>query len=78
MTSQLLTSELSILIQESKRKNPDLRTVGHYFEGDEVPDADFLTRLLKSHLMTLNLCHRRLSPKLLQVCGNFAVDVFPF
>ena len=49
MTAQLLTSELSTLIQESKRKNPDLRAVRFVFTGVTTMVVDVVYRLPKSH-----------------------------
>ena len=49
MTAQLLTSELSTLIQESKRKNPDLRAVRFVFTAVAAMVADVVYRLPKNH-----------------------------
>ena len=46
MTAQLLTSELSTLVQESKRKNPDLRAAAE----KSLNDLKNLPRTSEAHI----------------------------
>lgn len=48
MTAQLLTNELSSLIQESKRRNQDLRNVSHSVILGKVYNAEFQKAAEKS------------------------------
>lgn len=71
MTAQLLASELGNLIQESKRKNNDLRQVRYQSRHESLYEA-LLTRhrsrLRKSHWRSSRVSERRLNPRSLPVC----------
>ena len=66
MTAQLLSSELSAIFQDSKRKNQELRNVS---DQDEHLSIALLTcpRLLKNRSESSKLYRKPLRPKFQQV-----------
>lgn len=63
MTAQILSGELANLVNESKRKNPDLRSVcDHTFPSYPFPADSSLLRRQTSHCRTSNLCHPHRRP----------------
>lgn len=63
MTAQILSGELANLVNESKRKNPDLRSVcDHTFPSYPFPADSSLLRRQTSHCRTSNLYHPRRRP----------------